>query len=278
MLLEKLTKNQLDELENIMRPDISSQEGFLNKSEDLMFVYKIDKQVVNASEITFEQISDKLETLVGKVKRLSWLDNFDWDKIEKGYIVEGKFKISFVSYRGYQHCPFNEIKKCSEDFEHSDSDYTIINLKTKKLIFFSALHIHLIRYHHFFEGHTKYRLDPLKCIEALELEPLISYKPVYKTQYVWNLSFGTHRPKINSIEDYLDDISSETIKKLIEEVLNEGIYLKNTEKMKVILYKDKLLSFSTDVKVLIIEADGIKINISHGLQLFKKSQFKYVEI
>jgi len=48
-------------------------------------------------------------------------------------------------------------------------DYHVTNSDGDEL-FFSELHIHLIKAHHFFEGHTKYRLDPEKCIKFLGIK------------------------------------------------------------------------------------------------------------
>jgi len=82
--------------------------------------------------------------------------------------VEGQFEVRFVSFRGWQSCPFGP--DWPEACGSATRDIQIRNVRADATIYFSELMIHLIRDHQFFEGEgLGYRLDPKQTVEVLEL-------------------------------------------------------------------------------------------------------------
>ena len=97
---------------------------------------------------------------------------------------EGQFSIETQSWCGSQGCPFWKeveteggwgepaVKKCLQECGgQGGSDITITNKKTGESMVISSLMNHLIFYHHFYEGNTKYRADPDALIRLLEIDP-----------------------------------------------------------------------------------------------------------
>ena len=184
-------------------------------SESLSQVIAEDAAYLKRSGLEYDQFADKLETLTQKAQRVLHLlkvaggDCFK--KIEEGFIVEKIYKISWVSYCGYQGYPWGCGEKDGKLIREgqSDTDYTIVNMQTKETIFFSQLHMHLIRRHQFFEGHTEYRLDPAVCARVLNILSGKSYKPEYVSQDYWISRGGWLSGKHKTIEDYLKDLDKE---------------------------------------------------------------------
>lgn len=209
--------------DKILRPGNSSRAGFLNETENLQSVLDADNATLLALDITHEQIADVLETIVGKTcRQVSLANRHDrdiWNTIKKGFnldsVIKG-LKVTFVSYRGYQYCPLCDreltvaygIDFTQENehdrFNRSNTDFTIS--QNGKSIFFSELHIHLLRNHHFFEGHTKYRLDPAAVVEILELKPNVSYTPQYSTETIWQAHSGSSCSSY-SAQDYINALN-----------------------------------------------------------------------
>ena len=220
---------------NNLYPEQSSTSGFLANGEILEEIINQDEKTLKKLNITTNQIADKLETITEKFIRKRNLyyrenhlknENFDYNKT---FQVDN-LNIKITRYLGYQHCPFG----CPE--ENSDSDFDIINLKNKTKLFFSLLHIHLIRKHHFFEGNTKYRLDPKQTIQCLEIKPNINYKPTYQEETIWNKSGGFCQSQ-STIQDYLknnyylnsfnpiENITDFPIKNVLAQKINEKTIL-----------------------------------------------------
>jgi hypothetical protein len=168
-----LTKKELKLIQKIMRPDQISQEGFLDNKEKLIDVYLRDKKTLEDYDITFEEIHDKLKDFFDSVREgykncenVLEVDSFPIKTKRYG----DKYMASVVKYWGDQQCPFEELEAYS-DFKQGEGsiDVTIYNTANNTKIFFSELHLHLIKYHNFFEGNTAYRLDPIDVIKCLEI-------------------------------------------------------------------------------------------------------------
>jgi hypothetical protein len=159
-----------ERIEKVMRPGQLSKEGFLNATEKLYDIYEKDDETLKRLGITYNQIADKLDDIIQAYKEI--------EEYSERYIQEPfKHNNLFVTcdcYFGYQECPFGcaqELRELHKEYKIAQAslDFKVTNEITKESIFFSELHRHLIRDHHFFEGHTKYRLDPEQCIKVLEL-------------------------------------------------------------------------------------------------------------
>jgi hypothetical protein len=156
-------------LEKVMRPGAQSEAGFLDPTERLYEVYQNDDATLKKLGISYDQIADKLEEIVKACQ-------------DKKYAEQVKIKSMTVTLEvcfGHEDCPFGcpaelkSIGRSSSDpiFQkvRSSIDYTVTDNNSQ--LFFSGLHVHLIRDHHFFEGHTKYRLDPEYCVNFFGLMP-----------------------------------------------------------------------------------------------------------
>jgi hypothetical protein len=176
------------QLENRMRPGQYSQGGFLGKNESLEFVIAKDNQTLTNLGINHEQIASALEKLLATVfEQEKTLPSTEWIKretnfpnlykpdtipvfskdnlpnIDVGYLV-GCFQVFIVTYRGFQVCPWDE---CGEV---GGFDFMVLNRNTGTSFTAPALIIHLIRFHHFFEGiDSPYRVDPGKVVHILEM-------------------------------------------------------------------------------------------------------------
>ena len=182
----------INELEKRMRPKAYSVEGFLGLTESLEIVLHQDEITLQKLGISYEQISAELEKIVGEALQqkdellctnskeyrerenysINWrkqpapifsLDNLPSPKI--GYIIENKYQVFIIQYRGFQECPWD-----CKNTDWNSFDFLLLNLQTGKYITAPGLITHLIRQHRFFEGKgTLYRLEPLKLAQVLGL-------------------------------------------------------------------------------------------------------------
>ena len=173
----------IQELDRRMKPGGCSQAGFNRADEDLLDVCQIDSSFLKNKGVTHEQIADRLEAILIKANFLlqQAYSRHTTLSSAKSYtaIVEDKWSVpAYLSTCGEQECPF------SQDLNNSDtwcgrgkSSIQIINLSSgKSLNNITELHVHLIRDHHYFQGHSEYRLDPELAIEVLEIQPEVNYQ------------------------------------------------------------------------------------------------------
>lgn len=146
----------MDKIEVRCYPGCSSIEGFLRRDEKLQDVINQDEETLKRLNVTYERIADRLQEIQEKAIK-QWNDFKDVN-------VED-LKVKCTGYLGYQDCPWG----CKGRDALSDHDFTIINPAVNQAIFCSQLHPHLIRKHKFFEGHTKYRVDPEIAIRILNI-------------------------------------------------------------------------------------------------------------
>jgi hypothetical protein len=278
--INMFSERNLDHIEVLMKPGRSSREGFLSDDECIIDVCAADWTVVKKLNLTFEQFADKLETVIGKARRKAHLIDQNgkkdyWDIVKNGVVVDG-LKVTWTSYLGYQNCPCchfnNDINKthwCGPQETLSDTDFTVTNVKTKQHLFFSELHIHLIRRHHFFEGHTKYRLDPKKCAAVLGLKPGISYKPVYSTEMIWSCTSGSSGGG-RTFKDYIKE-------KEVVDFIKAGAKKILCQQTHVWILNNRLLTISDKSyrKPMMIEG-AIMSYIYCGMNFFERYEHKFV--
>ena len=146
----------ISELETQMRPSASgpsgSTAGFLGRNESLLEVLANDnKVVVEENGLTHQQLAAPLLILTQLRK-----DN------KSGMLKFGKnvfYIANFKSSNGFQHSPFGDELKSSEEF-------TIFNPETKQKLHYSTLVPEMIYRYGFYEGQgTKFRVPPEKIIE-----------------------------------------------------------------------------------------------------------------
>ena len=254
-------------------PGRSSQDGFLAKGEDLEEIRAKDSATLERLGITHEQVSDRLEYLMGRAKHLAYeyKGKDHWKRIEKGFDV-GDVNVSFVCYCGYQGCPWDCPGK-HDLYTWSSADFTMKN--DRGSIFASELHVHLVLFHKFFEGHTKYRLDPEQCVKVLGLKPGVSYKPKYTTKPIWWHSRG--QSSSLDVDGYLKEIMADrSYNKDAVRILEHGKPVKIKGDAIVRALGDEVLVISHGV-VKGLTVDSVPVDVSYGgLNIFKKSEIKYV--
>lgn len=159
----------------------SSLSGFLSKDEGLLECGYSDVMILEKKKVTFEAIAKKLE----------YIAKLAMNK-ESDELIQSKFKVNFNNYPlGKQYCPFSKISDITpssqSNFEgacgESNFDFVIHNVNLNRSIMVSGLLTHLIRKHHFFEGHVQYRLDPLEVIEVLEIGPVSNFTSAFSLPY-----------------------------------------------------------------------------------------------
>jgi len=130
-----------------MHPGRMSMKGFLGKDESLSEVLRSDDETVARLGLTHEAIADRIEYFIKAVNFPS----------REGEIIESKFLVGGLVYRGCQDCPWRDIWL----MEYSNVDLFIKNLETGEQINFPGAIVHLIRVHHFYEGkQSPYRVNP----------------------------------------------------------------------------------------------------------------------
>ena len=220
-----------DELLRRLRQKTYSDDGFLGEGLDLKQVIAEDMATIGAMGITYQQLADRIQYITGRADHLcnEWdLANKRkesiWDRIKEGFIVDKDWKVTWVSYCGYQDCPWG----CEGREALSDSDYTVTRISTGKSVFFSELHPHLMAKHSFCEAGTPYRLDPKEAAAVLGVEPGVNYSPSYASYKVWHCGCSsggsgyTEEEYKESLERFLS-WSTGTDKPKPRKVLESGI-------------------------------------------------------
>ena len=184
---DQLSAEEWQVIESRMYPDGYSQTGFLQAGEKLSEVIDNDAKFLQSVSITYDQIADRLETIVGKYNRILNLATQRREKLGQ-VIVELQYEIEEIAYMGAQECPFQNKKldNSYHGYEYGSSDITVRNIITNKSFTFNTLLLHLIRAHRFFESpKSSHRLDPGQVIEVLEIKPNVNYTPRYKSYQYW---------------------------------------------------------------------------------------------
>lgn len=191
-----MTDKTIDE--SILYPNSSSEGGFLAEGEPLQGVIDKDATTLKDLGVTHKQIADRLEYVIGRALRIIHMrvfenDDLDYFKeVHNGIDVDG-IHVTWTSWMGYQGCPWgcaSRKNKGRDNFALSDTDFRMS--KDGVVITPSKLLVHLIRSHWFFEGHTKYRLDPADAVKVLGVCPGVDYTPVYDSEWLWSVSSAVY--------------------------------------------------------------------------------------
>lgn len=204
--IDYLSPKQIDVAHRRMRPEGYSQEGFIAEDEELVELCKNDAKVLAERGITHKQIGDRLEQIIAKVYAL----HTSRASLEDVAVIDGVVEVPpFLTAKGFQGCPFSDslFDSCGK----GSSLITIRNRSNGKQINnVTELHGHLIRDHHFFEGSTRYRLDPALAIEVLAIEPNISYEIEFHEEKIWSSSCSS----TTLTEEEADKIKQRAIKEM----------------------------------------------------------------
>jgi len=118
---EQLSQDELKKIESRMYPGHFSELGFLQPGETLHEVYLADKQFLETVGITYDQIFDRLTTIIGKYYTCCNQTG------NRTCLIENKYSISSETYMGAQTCPFKNEKLDNDyhGYEYGDTDITI---------------------------------------------------------------------------------------------------------------------------------------------------------
>ena len=136
-----------------MQPGVITYSGFL--AEDI----REFNQIISDDEMVLEDLGKTAEEIAD---RLEYFQQKSFDAFQASAIVDEIYDVNTEVVRGYLPCPF------MHQGVYRKSYTTVKNTKSGKSFTYSALNIHLIRVHHFFEGkNSHFRLEPRELVAEL---------------------------------------------------------------------------------------------------------------
>jgi hypothetical protein len=155
----------IHELEARMRPEAFSRAGFLGPTESLEQILEADRAKVERLHLTFEQIAEKLDSVLRAAEACP----------RRSFTSERELRVDVDIFPGFQICPWAtdpHHAQCSAGggVRHASVSWRIRNLKTGQEMRGPGLIVHLMRDHHFCEGHgSPFRVDPSDLARLLNL-------------------------------------------------------------------------------------------------------------
>jgi hypothetical protein len=127
--------------------------GFLGKDKrDFHQIIADDEMALEKLGKTAEEIADRLE----------YFQTQSYDSFQGAATIDKIYEVETEVVRGFLPCPFAHKGIYRKSFT------TVTNTLTGRSFTFSALNIHLIRDHHFFEGKgSHFRLEPNEIVAEL---------------------------------------------------------------------------------------------------------------
>jgi len=161
----------------------------LSEEDDLSEVLERDEATLLGLSITRKQIADVLETI--KVLACEG----DGADFEPKVILNGRFAVETLTYRGSQPSPFQH----PDDQRYYGIRWGCQNVRVlcrryQKVFSFSTLLIPMIRYNGFFEGNIRngtyneiesFRIDPEQVVDFFGIQPNIDYSLGFETRKQW---------------------------------------------------------------------------------------------
>ncbi len=182
LFLQDMNPDQVSRVEGRMRPGKNSVEGFLSMTESLRSIVEKDSKVLGTHGVTHEQVAERLEFLMRQAMGYYGFgpckDNRRFYKPGRRMVVGGRFSLDVDLSNGLQECPFSGPSADLPPFPFlvpglccgsGNREISVINLAAGIGFRYTDLAIHLIRDHHFFEGHTRWRVEPEDAMRVLEL-------------------------------------------------------------------------------------------------------------
>lgn len=148
----KMTPNMKKAQEN-MAPGVISADGFLGKdTRPLQDIITEDEELMRYYKLDIEDTVQVLKDLMEEGR----------NGLGEPITIDGKWLIQTSEARGHLACPF-------EDGIQRKITTIIKNLENQTTIMVSALSLHLMQKHHFFEGKgSAFRLEPETLKKVLE--------------------------------------------------------------------------------------------------------------
>jgi hypothetical protein len=146
---------RLEVVEKFMMPGEISSVGFLGSdSRKLVDILLDDGQAVTSLNLNHKILADRMEALMEKAR----------EGFGNPVTIDGYLEVTAEDARGTIACPFRHIGM------HPKVNVLAVNRKTGESIRWTALNIHMIREHGFYEGKgSPFRVEPLDLIRILEI-------------------------------------------------------------------------------------------------------------
>lgn len=146
---------RLDVVEKSMRPGEISSTGFLGSdTRKLVDILLEDGQTVTGMNLSHKSLADRMEDLMNQAK----------EGFGSPVCIDGFLEVTVEDSRGTIACPFRHIGM------YPKFNVLAVNKKTGESIRWTALNIHMIREHGFYEGKgSPFRVEPLDLIRILEI-------------------------------------------------------------------------------------------------------------
>ena len=181
---DTFSQKRIEQIEAKCKDESFCRSGMLGKKEKLQKVCQRDMDTLTEMKITWKQIYQRLNSIIGKWRSLRFL--IGMQKLPKGTLVEGRYQIEEIVHRGSQECPFKDPNDhYYYGYDYGDRYYTIFDTKTGEELQLGSLLLHMISVHGFFEGDNPYRVDPRKVIEMFDIKSGVDYKVKSKKEIIW---------------------------------------------------------------------------------------------
>jgi len=146
---------RLDIVEKYMMPGEISRIGFLgNDNRKLVDILLDDGQAVTSLGLNHRFLADKMEAVMEKAR----------ESFGNPVLIDGFLEVTAEDSRGTIACPFRHMGM------YPKVNVQAVNIKTGESIHWTALNVHMIREHGFYEGKgSPFRVEPLDLIRILEI-------------------------------------------------------------------------------------------------------------
>ncbi len=136
-----------------MQPGVITLNGFLGKDKRTL------NEIIETDERELQSLNRTAEDLV---QRMQGFTDASFESFTNSVLLEDIYEVETEVVRGKLPCPFAHSGLVRKTIT------TLTNRKKNLTVRWTALNIHLIKEHHFFEGKgSTFRLDPTSLVAAL---------------------------------------------------------------------------------------------------------------
>lgn len=136
-----------------MMPGIVTLNGFLGKDKRTL------AEIIEEDEKALQSLSRTAEEIA---QRMQYLTDATFDTFDNKAIIEDIYEVETEVTRGTLACPYahgGQVRKLVTKLTNKEKNLTIQ---------WTAMNIHLIKEHHFFEGKgSTFRINPADIVKAL---------------------------------------------------------------------------------------------------------------
>ena len=146
---------QLNLVQQRMQPGVIARDGFLGSDRrSLVEMLEEDDNSVRSLGLTHAQIAERMDYFMRIGRR----------GLGTSVVVDDGFEVRVEDVRGVLPCPW------AHSGTYGKTNVSLKNLKTGDELFWTALQVHMIGKHGFYEGRgSPFRIDPAEAKRALDL-------------------------------------------------------------------------------------------------------------